>query len=88
MHLLIFMIINIKFKIHIFYKPKGLFGYRLFCWKLKNNKKNNNEVTVHAFGTVYKPKITVHGQWTVPNTHLGKKNTENATCKTQYPNAT
>ena len=25
------------------------------------------------FFTVHKPKITVHGQWTVPDTHPGKK---------------
>ena len=25
------------------------------------------------FFTIYKPKITVHEQWTVPNMHLGKK---------------
>ena len=71
---------------------KDLFEYCLFCWKLKteNNKKiNNKKVTVHAFGTVHKPKITVHGQWTVPETRPEKKKkAENATQETQYPNAT
>ena len=36
-------------------------------------QKNNWKVTVHAFGIVHKPKITIHGQWTVPDTHPEKK---------------
>ena len=38
----------------------------------ENNKKNK-KVTVHAFDTVHKPKITVHGQWTVPDARPRKK---------------
>ena len=33
--------------------------------KTKNNFFKKKEVTDHVFGTVYKPKITVHGQWTL-----------------------
>ena len=66
----------------------GSFGYCLFCWKLKTIKKKNFKVTVHAFGTIHKPKITVHGQWIMPDARLGKKNAKNATQGTQYPNAT
>ena len=29
--------------------------------------------TVHVFGTVHKPKIIVHGQWTVPDECPGEK---------------
>ena len=53
------------------HKTKGPFEYRLFYWKLKT--ENNKKVTVHAFGIVHKPKITVYGQWTVPNARPGKK---------------
>ena len=55
---------------------------RLILLKTENNKK----VTVHAFDTVHKPKITVRGQWIVPDARLGKKNVENITRKTQNPN--
>ena len=54
-------------------------------------QKDNYKVTVHAFGIVHKPKITVHGQWTMPDTHpekKRKKKAKNATQETQYPNAT
>ena len=50
--------------------------------KTENNFFKKKEVTVHVFDTVYKPKITVHGQWTLPNACRGKKkkkNAENAT---------
>ena len=48
-----------------------------------------NTVTVHVFGTIHKSKITVYGQWTVPDTRpKKKKNAENTTQETQYPNAT
>ena len=59
-------------------------------WKLKteNNKKSNKKVIVHVFGIVYKPKIIAYGQWIVPDVHPGKKNVENATQETQYPNTT
>ena len=39
-------------------------------WKQFFLKK---EVTVHMFGTVYKPKITVHGQWTLLDACTEKK---------------
>ena len=57
--------------------------------KTENNKKiNNKKVTVHAFGTVHKPKITVHGHEQCQTRVKKKKNAENATQETQYPNAT
>ena len=40
---------------------------------MKTIKKNNNKVTVYTFGTVYKPKIIVYGQWTVLDVRPGKK---------------
>ena len=50
--------------------------------------ENNKKVTVYVFDTVHKPKITIHGQWAVPDTRLGKKNAGKASQKTHYPNAT
>ena len=50
--------------------------------------ENNKKVIVHTFGAVHKPKITIHGQWTVPDARPKKKNAENATQETQNPNAT
>ena len=50
--------------------------------KIENNFFLKKEVIVHVFGTVYKPKITVHGQWTLLDActeEKKKKNTENAT---------
>ena len=35
------------------------------------------------FFTVYKPKITVHGQWTVTEARPGKKEKETQTLKMQ-----
>ena len=62
-------------------------AYFAESWKLKT--ENNKKVTVHAFGTIHKLKITVLGQWTMPDTRPGKKkNAKNATQETQYPNAT
>ena len=31
------------------------------------------KITVHSIFTVHKPKITVHGQWIVPDTCPGKR---------------
>ena len=45
-----------------------------FAKKLKI--ENNKKVTVHAFGTIHKLKITVLGQWTMPDTRPGKKKTQ------------
>ena len=67
----------------------GLFRCHLFCWKLKI--KNNKKVTIHTFGTVHKPKSTIHGHGTVPNACPGKekkKKPQKTQCKkhnTQTP---
>ena len=45
----------------------------------------SNKVTAHAFGTVHKPKITVHGQWTMPDVRPGKKKHKKRNARNAIP---
>ena len=48
--------------------------------KIENNFFFKKEVIVHVFGTVYKPKITVHGQWTLPDACTEEKKKKRRKC--------
>ena len=59
---------------------KYVFGYRLFCWKLKTIKINF-WITVHTKVTIDKSECTVHVPWTVNSARGAGLKKESQKCR-------